>query len=621
MNNELIKVYWKKDGVFSEEHSLAAPLYYDQDFGGYDFELSPNALREGSITLMIGRQPALIEIGEIAFSDSARPSADDNCIFKCCPENHFEGLSTLGGVIPLPSPEAYTCLGTAGEARLLLDFTGSEQGRMLRQASFSPRLRLFMSARTRMNPQFAEILKRALYGNETVQALEAAEERDKLERRIRNLLKKFLIVNLDLDAAFRFPRDFLKVVLREFRDLTRKRSDSEFCPRGDVLNLKEIRRITGEPFVVFLAHSDYLKSCGGTEKYQLEDAQVCRKYHLNVLQIHPEQEEADGRFGLNVNRKKICAIPRESVMILLRKLCASKKMVSLNIHHLNGWPDELVAELSDLAEQTKILFYLHDTSFLLPDISCPENPKCGLRGLPGKENETLRAEEPHAAGRRALTRRLLDASHAVIYPSRFIERALFVFAPDLDRKKMHFVEHQSLLRHPVGERVRIAFLGYKASSKGWETFTRLAADPGLLHDYLFYHIGSTLALKENNILQVPYSYNSDESYAPITNLLKHEIDLVLLWSQVPESYSYTLHEAHAAGVPVLTSRKSGNIAEKVEHQMVYGKVFGDEKELFAFLREREKVQDFLRNRPKDILPLSHQSAFESLVLREGKPSC
>jgi hypothetical protein len=81
--------------------------------------------------------------------------------------------------------------------------------------------------------------------------------------------------------------------------------------------------------------------------------------------------------------------------------------------------------------------------------------------------------------------------------------------------------------------------------------------------------------------------------AAVDLLIKHDIDLALLWSIVPESYSYTLQEAAAAGVPVLTSPKSGNIAATIDMHPELGKVLQNEDQLLAFLLDVEQVRCYV----------------------------
>ena len=58
-----------------------------------------------------------------------------------------------------------------------------------------------------------------------------------------------------------------------------------------------------------------------------------------------------------------------------------------------------------------------------------------------------------------------------------------------------------------------------------------------------------------------------------------------LASVVPETFSYTLHEMLAAGIPVICTAESGNIAAKVK-ELQCGKVFPDFPTLLRELETR-----------------------------------
>jgi hypothetical protein len=51
--------------------------------------------------------------------------------------------------------------------------------------------------------------------------------------------------------------------------------------------LLKVDQITGKKLIVFIGHADYLISCGGTEKYQIEDVSVLNKNGFDIIQIYP----------------------------------------------------------------------------------------------------------------------------------------------------------------------------------------------------------------------------------------------------------------------------------------------------------------------------------------------
>jgi hypothetical protein len=150
----------------------------------------------------------------------------------------------------------------------------------------------------------------------------------------------------------------------------------------------------------------------------------------------------------------------------------------------------------------------------------------------------------------------------------------------------------------MSRKIKIAYLGYKMYNKGWETWERLYNNIEITNEYDLYHIG-TPEVYSKYVKTANYSFIDDGMMAPVKLLNEKEIDLVLLWSIVPESYSYTLYETIASGVPVLCNVKSGNIAATVSKDINMGRVFLNETELFQFLSNKEAVIELIELNRKE----------------------
>ena len=76
-------------------------------------------------------------------------------------------------------------------------------------------------------------------------------------------------------------------------------------------------------------------------------------------------------------------------------------------------------------------------------------------------------------------------------------------------------------------------------------------------------------------------------------LVELGVDVAILWSLCRETFSFTAHEAAAAGVAVLTGPDSGNIAAFVADGR-FGRALGGEGELAA-LFESGRACDLARS--------------------------
>ncbi|MOA13259.1 hypothetical protein D3C78_1333030 [compost metagenome] len=176
--------------------------------------------------------------------------------------------------------------------------------------------------------------------------------------------------------------------------------------------------------------------------------------------------------------------------------------------------------------------------------------------------------------------------------------------------KSHLVfNEQSIVNKPkpVHRKLRLAYLGYKMDNKGWKLWERLYKDKALGELYEFHHIGSQENYSDHVVMH-PYSFIKEGRMAATNLLAKHDIDLVLLWSIVPESYSYTLQESIAAGVPVLTSPLSGNIAATIDAHPELGKVLYNEEQLQELLFNTGEVLSYVSgDRARYVLEYNHLS--------------
>ena len=96
-------------------------------------------------------------------------------------------------------------------------------------------------------------------------------------------------------------------------------------------------------------------------------------------------------------------------------------------------------------------------------------------------------------------------------------------------------------------------------------FLALLALPGVLYKYSFFHFAVENAFAETPpaVTRVTARTSSTHRTAMTDALAANAIDLVLLASPWPETFSYALFESLAAGADVLTVSTSGNIADTV----------------------------------------------------------
>lgn len=135
--------------------------------------------------------------------------------------------------------------------------------------------------------------------------------------------------------------------------------------------------------------------------------------------------------------------------------------------------------------------------------------------------------------------------------------------------------------------VRIAYVGAQAASKGWLVWKRFVENA--IGNYELYYFGNGKEIF-SNVVNYDVQIAKQGKNAMIDALRKHNIDVAVLSSICPETYSYTLYESIAADCYVLTTELSGNIATVVKAEN-RGKVCSDIDELIEYLCDEKRLRN------------------------------
>jgi len=405
------------------------------------------------------------------------------------------------------------------------------------------------------------------------------------------------------------------------------------CRRRLPGSLLPLQRLLNQPFAVSISQLDWGEGVGGVERYQVEEMRSCNANGIHVFQIYPgivrkrflSLKWKRRVFGINCDERSLRRqLPIRLLPRVIRLFNRSDQRIAYNIHHLIGWKEPEVRSLIRRIRGRRVFVYAHDMYLCCPSAHFLFDGKeyCGALENAGRSDRCPAClYGDRIARHQRLVRALLDVAERVITPSPVVSRALVGAYPGVVEGKLLFFEHQVAVyagEKTVQEhgRKRLAFLGASVAHKGWKAFERLARDPDLRRRYDLYHIGEAFSEPVEGVRQVPFSILRQGVHAGIHALLENRIDMVLLLSAVPEAYSYTLHEALAAGIPVLAFRNSGNIAYKILRKKVYGAVFPGEAELRSFLADDGEVLRFLRENTNSFLSSLHMNS-ALLALVEG----
>jgi hypothetical protein len=137
---------------------------------------------------------------------------------------------------------------------------------------------------------------------------------------------------------------------------------------------------------------------------------------------------------------------------------------------------------------------------------------------------------------------------------------------------------------------RVAFIGYARAHKGWPLWMELVSRCKRLGLYEFVHIGSAETAADSAGLAHYTVATSPGQPDAMSDAVKDlEIDLVMVLSTWPETFSYVTYEAMAGGADVVCMQDSGNVADTVLRRG-RGIVAADEESLFDFFTSLRAVE-------------------------------
>jgi hypothetical protein len=130
--------------------------------------------------------------------------------------------------------------------------------------------------------------------------------------------------------------------------------------------------------------------------------------------------------------------------------------------------------------------------------------------------------------------------------------------------------------------VNVAFVGHPVPQKGWPLFQELVNRTRAQGAYRFFHfVSETSVPRTEGLAQVAVRVTAQNRLGMVAALMAHRIDLVAVLSPWPETFSYVVHEAFAAGASVVALQQSGNVVAAI-HRYGRGIVLRDDTAVLDF---------------------------------------
>lgn len=355
--------------------------------------------------------------------------------------------------------------------------------------------------------------------------------------------------------------------------------------------------------IISVGHDDYVSNSGGVQLCIQQEEKRAQAYNTTYLNIHPAdplprlvhaEEDPDPVIILVRDGKRLGACHISELIAAVSSLRTSFNSAHVVVHHLMGHLPDAIANLVRACGTHECHLWLHDFFTVCPSYTLQRNA-ISYCGAPALTSNACRLclygteRERHEESMRAFFKQL---KVHVLAPSSITARfwkehsnlgsASLSVCPHLS---LDWTTHeQSQVEQARSEQmatapVTVAFIGTPAHHKGWPNFQRLAAVFSTDTRFRFIYFGAR-NMHLAGVDHVNVHVTADASDGMIAALKTHSVDLVLNLSQWPETFSFTTHEALAAGAFVLTTPLSGNIAALVEATQ-RGAVMQDMDDLLA----------------------------------------
>ena len=367
-----------------------------------------------------------------------------------------------------------------------------------------------------------------------------------------------------------------------------------------LLHIETTLASAGAGTVVALSHDCYIRSVGGTQIFISDEQTKFNAAGFAYLQISPmtprlalapAAAEFIVRVVLDGTFLGLCPID-DLTRTLARSGTQGRPRETLVLHSVLGFNAGLIARVRRALNSPDTYFWLHDYSSLCAGFNLLRND-VEFCNAPPPDSMACRVCicGPGRADHLAEMRHIFEECHPTVLAPSQLALDLWRARTDLPCRdaRVHWHWH---LRPDSGDTGRarqrdpdrviaVAFVGVPLPSKGWGTFSALIDQRREDPRYRFLHFVAPGQATVPGVEVVPTTVTRADRRAAIDLLRQHGVDLVLVLSTWPETFSFVAYEALVAGAYLVCLPDSGNVAAAVR-RTGRGRVLADEAALLAF---------------------------------------
>ena len=345
--------------------------------------------------------------------------------------------------------------------------------------------------------------------------------------------------------------------------------------------IKMYKKIKNDEFIICFSNSNYRICTGGTENFirSLENIYLEKNISfINFFAISYSNKIC----GLNIDGKFIGLYDLLDVYDIVSLFASKKKCKGILLQHIKGFDLRILTKVLKKID-IDIIIQIHDYYYLCNTFNFMKNKKefCGLSS-PSKSKcrdcYNYKSLIEFQKNRDNFFKELNGNIKRIIFPSEFCKNSWLNFFPQF--KSISCVREHLLIsgyykKNISNNKKRLAYIGRKNYYKGIETWNTIIKNKKVNKKYELYYFG----------IDIDNTQNIKEIYTKsnmLGELRKNNIDYVILWSMLPETYSYTYYEASASGAFIITNEISGNINYNVNKNK-NGVICKNVDELLLFL--------------------------------------
>lgn len=360
-------------------------------------------------------------------------------------------------------------------------------------------------------------------------------------------------------------------------------------------------------FVVCFTRADYRNAASGIEKYLTEEVALLARQGISCVSVFPFRTRRHG--GLDAWLSHFWGVVVDGqwqgffrAADLAGWLAGCQQegkggLLEIQLHHIQDYPLEVLAPFL-AAVPAPVRLFVHDYHVLCRQYNLLRNGAvfCGTDAPSLEKCEGCAYwEAPYFPAMRSFIEGLRGRLD-ILVPSEAAQRVILGALPEW-REDIRVVPHWRAAEGvgggappPVGQVLKLGFVGLPSRVKGWAVFESVGHTvTDQQAPYEFFHFGRPARESRAFIRNVPVSFVRDGRDAMATALRTAGVEMVVLWSICPETYSYTLYESLQAGAMIVTHADSGNIADEVCRSDV-GVVLENEQQLLDYLTDVERVR-------------------------------